>query len=231
MARKRRGLPPLPRTLLGSDIGTARSQISTLCSKVCWATVPWTWTLDDILDQLFEPQALSVLRAAAKYARDGGGNESYALTETVGARLTLPDTIMVPNSEKQHAVLDPQMLEALREMSAINAKFNEVLHVLDWCNDHLTPGAARYYWPTIMSLADVERFNAEVPSRFNQPEGIAQIVPHMRNTASTVASALMLGDNVKPESSNKVMLTFRFPGGQLFAGEKKDADARFLWVA
>jgi hypothetical protein len=98
-----------------------------------------------------------------------------------------------------------RIVETLHAVYAVHKKFNGLRNIITWFNDYeVTPGAARYYFPGIVSLlppnhaihkADGVRYK-EVTSG-----NIADIIPDIREGTGLIGECLLIGEDVGPEKA------------------------------
>jgi hypothetical protein len=108
------------------------------------------------------------------------------------------------STELQDTPARNAIIQALSEARAIHARFNEVRRVVAWLNKHATPGAARYYFPTIRALLPNETHSVHEAAgqRFKEPsENVGPIIPAMRSASTTIAGALLCHEGDIPGPS------------------------------
>jgi hypothetical protein len=147
---------------------------------------------------------------------------SYKIAEGTNLELEFESVNMLAPKEEMFILheqgLGVPLLAAIEEIRAIKSKFDLAEHVLDWLDRHVTAGAMRYYWPTVLSLApQAPTLAGEIPSRHNTPDNIAPFLPFIRESAGTIASALMLAEDV--EINPKKGMALVLSGGGQKIGE------------
>jgi hypothetical protein len=89
--------------------------------------------------------------------------------------------------------LGAPLADFIKEVRAIHADWAVVKYVVNWLDKFATPGAIRYYFPSIMALApEWDGISEDTAKRFVDPIGVAKMMPLFRDAASTVASAQLL---------------------------------------
>lgn len=170
------------------------------------ATVDIKFTLGDVAMWMFPEEVIRKLKdaypiTAASYhihfACDGFPLPSG---DKVGIVLNLDDIKMqCPNkqdwlfSEAHMCPARGEIISTLQSLFDVHRSFNKVRKVIDWFGQHhVTPGAAAYYWPTILSLVPATHPVHEASgSRYREVTGISEIIPLLRETAGIVAGAHM----------------------------------------
>lgn len=94
---------------------------------------------------------------------------------------------------------------------AIHDKFEQVKGMMRWLNRNATPGAIRYYWPTVLQLCPRSPNMVElqhVPARYTNPPNIGDWMQALKDTAATVAGSQMLPTAAHPKPRGTMWLTF-----------------------
>lgn len=203
------------RTTLGaSGFSAATRKIDELHWSSAQAMLRFDHTFNDVMDWLFDPEVLRIAKESRRVVEPRMDLEYYSLGSwREDTRFTIRYKNSIYNTIRDEVGLiksDASLpLQAfINEADALWRKFTAVQHCLMWLDANATPGAMRYYWPAIMSLAgDNAVFKDIDGSRFKEPDGIGPMLPMLRETASTVASALLLSQErvVKPDN---MVLTF-----------------------
>ncbi len=205
--RRGRGSPPEKTILGGHHLHIARTKIEDLCQRSVKLMAPFAHDMNAVLPWCFADDTLKTLRHAHELVQHntyGWGvstNGSYKLAHHAMLTFNFNQVPMLAPKEEMF-LLDPgagqPLLEIVEQIREIKAKFDTAENVLLWLDKHVTAGAMRYYWPAVLSLApQAPTLQADPPSRFNQPNGIAPLLPAIREAASTIASALLLVDNIE----------------------------------
>ena len=205
--RTRRGITP-EKTIIGpQQLHIARNKIESLCQRSVKVMAPFDHDLQAVLPWCFSDDTLKTLRHTWDliphnlYGMGASTSGSYKLGDVTALIIDFASVSMLaPKGEMfDLSVFQGQpLLDAVKNILAIKAKFDTAEHVLTWLDSHATAGAIRYYWPAVLSLApEATALKAEAPSRFLQPDGIAPLLPAIREAAGTIASALLLSDKVE----------------------------------
>ena len=176
---------------------------------------------NEVMEWLFPKSTLDVLRAAKPLA---GGSDTLFDTNIVSLpfgevalRINLVKSdIFVPRdgTEQLQDHKGEHIVSYLEQVHAVCMEWNKVRCVVTWINDHIvTPGAARHYWPTILSLVNESHPVYGVDGeRFKDVEGISAIIPLMRETAGIVATALLMPKVEPPKAYSYTDSSFSFKG-------------------
>jgi hypothetical protein len=216
------------RTVLGGNhLHTAKIKIERLCQRSIKVLAPFEHDLAAVLPWCFSENTRGTLTHAyalievPQYYGGISTQGSYQHTEGTAVNFDFkPLHMLAPKKEMFN--IDPvtgkPLLDIIDQIKVIKNKFDLAEHVLTWLDGHVTAGAMRYYWPTVLSLApEAPTLTAEAPSRFNTPGNITPFLPFIRDAASTIASALMLAEDVEI-LANKGM-TLVLSGGGMKIGE------------
>jgi hypothetical protein len=193
-----------------SPFHQAYAAIDHLEMCVVTATVTPNFTPEDVIKWLFSVDVIEKCRAAYPIVRN-----IYKPTFCEGplmipgcyAKCTVSlglDKLSMCCPNTQHISFSPNaaIAEAINDTYAVYLSFEKVRQVVDWLSKHATPGAARYYWPTICSLLPPEHaVFASTGERYKEPSAnAADIVNLMRKTSGIVASALLCNDTMKRDA-------------------------------
>lgn len=194
MRRRRPSDPPLNPYCSAEQVLRAKEL------DVYHATVSPQFTLDDVAHWLFPEEIICKLKAAfpvsAAYSGDYSLDVQVPSGEKVELFLDFDDIAMQCPKQNiplftSESLAAPSILGVLQEIVDINKQFDKVRKVIEWFGEHkVTPGAARYYWPTILSLLPASHAVHETSGdRYREVTGIGEIIPLLRETAGIVASA------------------------------------------
>lgn len=214
MARRRRYVERT-KSLLGSNLYAATNMVQQLATRVAAHTVDLKFTGEQLMAELWEPDAIEACRAAYKYASSQVDRNGYTLDTSVYLNLSYERLKVVPlNQERiQYRWKHSRLGDSLLALRDVYQDFVHVLHVLQWMDTNATAGAARHYWPTILALAPGdENLQSASVLRHTTPTGISQLLPLLRSTATVVSSALLLPDP-PPESKRTGSSHFVSIGG------------------
>ena len=213
--------------LSGNHLNIAKAKIERLCQRSIKVMAPFEHDLKTILPWCFSDDTRMTLAHAHSLVKLNlyyGGlatTGTYKIVGGVGFSVDFTSIPMLAPTEELFQV-DPvagiPLLDAIERIIAIKNKFDLAEHVLNWLDGHVTAGAMRYYWPTVLSLApDAPALKTEAPSRFNTPGNIAPFLPFIRESASTIASALMLSEEI--DIAPKKGMTLVLHGSGMKIGE------------
>ena len=196
----------------------AREVIDSMRLNTFFKMVDINFTLEDVIDWCVDKDIKKLLMDAHKvtYADNFwgsagsvhiGGEMSLAIRYKEAGMFVPGDGYAKPGNGP-----DPKgIMAACLETLAIRDKFAKVQWVIDWLNlKQVTPGAARYYWPTILSLLpETHAVHKSDGQRYREPAGISEVIELMRETSAIVASALILGDVPRPPRHSRVTLVIQ----------------------
>ena len=221
------GNGPRAKSVLGGNhLSVAKTKIERLCQRSIKVMAPFEQDLKTVLPWCFSDDVRMTLTHAHSLVKLNlyyGGlatTGSYKIVDGTGLSVDFASIPMLAPTEDLFQV-DPvagiPLLDAIEQIIAIKNKFDLAEHVLNWLDGHVTAGAMRYYWPTVLSLApDAPSLKTEAPSRFNTPGNIAPFLPFIRESASTIASALMLSDDIDITPKNG--MTLQLSGSGMMIG-------------
>lgn len=206
--------------MLGNHLTSAKSKVMRLAQNVLEMLVHEPgFTAQEVLNWCVEPRFQSVLRSAVNVVDYYYlGSVTYETDyEDVSLRIDWTRLGYARAEEEIVQVLPGTPIANLLErVRAVRDDWENVMAVLYYFDRNGTPGSARYYWPTILTLApDHEGLtSAGLGNSFVDPPRYSVWLPSMRKAATTVASALMLPtpekggskaiDLVLPQSTNHV---------------------------
>jgi hypothetical protein len=180
----------------------ANNKIRSKELDVYYATVDAQFTMDDVVAWLFPEDVIRKLK------------DAYPLAHSTYHSNFSPPTLPLPSGDKVELCMDldkvhmqcplpkyakpvldgtagQNIVGVLQAACDVNNQFDKVRKVISWLGAHnVTPGAAAYYWPTLLSLmppeSDVHKAGG---TRYREVIGIGEILPLLRETAGIVAGA------------------------------------------
>lgn len=192
--RNRRPTPVIP-------FEDAKEAVTNLESAVMGAMVSVDFTLQDVADAFVPQDSIEKLKAAFPHSGESHPSVQRWLNETFEGiychvRLDF-EPLHMCTPLKDLIGLQPGYIQRIRPtisaMAAVHVSFNKVRAVVDWLNENATPGAARYYWPTICALLPADHVVQQLDGQlYREPVGVSKIIPLMRETSAIVAGALLL---------------------------------------
>lgn len=197
------------RTILGKDLMIGAANVTELTDRVASHTIEMEWGQEWLIDNMFAPEAVAKLRAVKGLVTPESQRAFYSIVD--GVKLSMdfdPTSVVTPlNSAWQPQPGAYKFIHAAEQAKAVYDSFCKVRHVMNWMDCNATPGAVRHYWPTMLSLVPDNAALKEASSvRHNTPAGITSLLPLLRETASTVASALLLPKVERTPTSHVSML-------------------------
>jgi hypothetical protein len=181
---------------LGKKYPLAMSTITALTDNVVYAMVRPEFTMSEVISSLFDKDVLSLLQIAAAVARDNNTSAKYILDEatvTIVFDRDYPPMLAPAQSQVLPQHPNSPLMQAIDAVRAIHFEFGAVAHVCEWLNYNATPAAIRYYWPTMAALVPggLDTLPEGVPHKFTDVPGIADYLPLIKQTAGSVAAALL----------------------------------------
>lgn len=221
-SRRRRGntSPPEPRGVFTrTEMETAVSTIDKTCLDEVAMFVTQRFNREQVLPWLFPDTTLAKLRMV-KGMVSTASNKIYTLSPGIELHMNYGDEehpASTPAIENSALVMHSQRImplwEALIDTQTIHQKYGRVKHLLRWFNNNATEGAVRNYWPAAMALcpASSVALMTTAPVRYSTPDGLADILPLIRETAGTVAAMELIPKDIeaKPYNNLRVVLTDR----------------------
>lgn len=216
--RQRRSNLPAPNANQGASIGDSHVEAALLdlrrTAQVAMTTrVSYGPCFNGTLEMLFDQDTLTRARNARGIIEPSSPTALYHVTPACWLGMHF-DGSNTPTIMPEKLAVQPSaapLLRMMEEARGIHDSFEEVKAVLQWMNRNATPGAVRYYWPTAMNLAKeapIWKDLREVPSRYTIPRHIQDLLQSLKDTAATMAGALLLPDNVEPRPRAKMWLHF-----------------------
>ena len=195
---------------------------------VFYATIEAQFTMDDVVAWLFPEDVIRKLKDAYPLAVSSYHTNftlaSFPLPSGAKVHLSLDlDCVKMqcPMSGKdtiQDHKAAPAIMGLLEATCMVHNQFNKVREVIDWFGEHhVTIGAAVYYWPTIKSLLPSEHpVHKASGERYCAVNGIAEIIPLLRETATIMAGAYLCplvnktrGNNLQVTCADKYAQPFK----------------------
>ena len=185
--------------------------IDNLEGRMVEAMVNRPFTYDDVIAWLFPAHIIDVCRAAYGkvhsptvaiiYTFPVDGN-LVAILDVYAHNIALPDTKCIVISDEAGP-----LKRALQQTREIVQQFGLVRDLVEWMNEHATPGAVRYYAPALLSLLPPDNtplFEAS-GERYREPHRLSEKLPILRSVAAIVAQALLLPE---PIEKREIKITY-----------------------
>jgi hypothetical protein len=199
--------------MLGQHLTMATDKVMWLARNVLEATIRSepAMTSQQIIDQLILPQHQRALREARGIVQYYPAIDNVP-TPYVGVQVQF-NWSRLPYARAEEKIFNfapgTPLSNLCERLSKVRQDWERVMAVLHYFDRYGTPGAARYYWPTIVTLApDHDVSTAGLGNSFVDPINYSQWLPMMRDTATTVASALMLAT---PEQGDTTAIQIVLP--------------------
>ena len=205
------------RSSLGdTHVDKALGDLKRACAAEINALYSYDVSTMGTLAMLIDDDKMAKLKAVYGMVTAYADRKTYALYPDVDISIVFKDE-PIPSVEKEFIQVDPQRFVPLatfiQNIRPIHQKYEEVKAVLKWLNRNATPGAIRYYWPHAMKLCPKSLNNwedyQEVPSRYSEPDHVADWLQPMRDAATTLVGSLLLPSNAAPKDVTAMKLTFK----------------------
>ena len=220
MSRRGRKSSSRGRGMLGSDgeHAAAKNKVQLIFNSVVAASYAPPFNLSQVLDWLITDEHKPILRAAKGVVyQDATRASSEFSIHGIDGHINIDFTstpYAVPNAEALR-IWKPEgqaLRDHVNKIVDVYRAWHEVLYLVNYFDKYATPGAARYYWPTILALAPTCEAlqNASGAGAIQQPEGVTRLLPMMRRTSTLVAGALMLGTQKLEGTAVKLHIGTRY---------------------
>ncbi len=201
-------------SLTDSGIENALITLRGTQQRAVTALTSYTPTREDTIAMLFSADQIARATAAKGLITPAYMRPRYAVSAgdvTVGLEINYTGASCLPidddNLQIQPDKIGP-LFAFIGEVLAIHDRYEEVKGVLGWFNRNATVSAVRYYWPPAMQLVPhAFRELQELPSRYNTPPGISDMLQSIRDSSATMAAAQLLPADVKPREMKDMRLT------------------------
>jgi hypothetical protein len=213
---RRRATPTTPQILKDSDLAAVMSRVDQLMYRYAAATLTPPMKRDVLIHAMFDQHVIDVMTEAKPLANYIADRESYAVARAVKLNIDFEYGVFRMIPPKAELFVDGKMgfepMAALIEQARdVYMSFQKITALLRWFNKNATASAVRYYWPPILQLAGDRgpfRELQDMPSRYNEPLGIGQWLPVLRDTTTTMGMAMLIPEDIKPKSRTEMWLTF-----------------------
>ena len=175
---------------------------------------PANYTARSLIEAIYDADLLRKLRDGYEVVEHPYGSRTLPHMELEGTRFQLHVSfdelkMLPPNDDyaTPKGVVPRHVMDHWLAMFAIHQKWVAVRAVCTWLNLHnATLGAARYYWPSILMLMPQnEDLAACGGTRYKDVPGISEIIPLMRDTATTVATMKLLPEERKDAAVESIV--------------------------
>lgn len=173
-----------------------------------------------VLRQLFPPNVIEYCDLGYRYCAPHNriGRQTYDFDTNVAMLFegTLSDNqrILCPNPDFMNKNLGdvlPGLMTYFKEVKQVCFDFAKVKYVLMWFNATSTGAGLRNYCPWIKMLLPSERMYEFNGGRWNDPAGLAAMLPLTREVAGFMSSVALMGSMLEqPKPKLGLNLTFSF---------------------
>lgn len=201
-------------------LANAITTIDRLCQCTVTALTEYPLTRKATIEALFTQDVLDRAVAAKKLIEPESYTIGYDLEEpgavpaSTELAINYRDSSYPPINEEA-MVFQPasdKLFAFIAKIRAIHEQFEEFKATLRWLNLNATPGAIRFYFPTILALCPNSPPIAalqHVPTRYSNPENIGNWIPSIKDAAACYANTQLLPSTAKKRDRNEMWLTFR----------------------
>lgn len=201
----------------------AKEPAANLMFNVFYRTITPRFTVNDVVEFCVPSEAVrntcreayAVAHEHAQYRNVGivhlrdyspppGNSMALSVDFHVAGMLTPNSQYLTANGPDTTGIMD-----TINQTVSLVAQFSKVNKLLSWMDDHrMTPGAARYYWPSILALLpDTHPVHQTDGQRYRETPGVSEVLDLMRETSAIIASALMVGNGDPPHREGHVILS------------------------
>lgn len=191
MARKKR--PPF-----NDPFYIAKKNVDDLESRVMRATVPITFTPDDVIRWLLPDDVIALCKQVYPIL------DQPRIRSHLNAALVMHNTrypvyvnvdcsavkMATPNASYIAVRQNPDITRALEEMFTIEDQFNRVRYLIDSVSKW-SPTAIKYYFPGLCALLPPHSPVHDAKGVPREPVGLADNLHDLREVSAIIASALM----------------------------------------
>ena len=173
----------------------AFKQIDLLEERAIYALVPIEFTAMDIISAVLDPKHLELLKAVCGLAKNIYTKQGILLKPyPARVALDLEDVGVYPFAEEVCVPLPETspISVAVTGILELNKQYDKAREVVKFFNRKGTPGAARYYWPTMCSLLPAEHaIHKADGAKFRDIDGVGSMINTFRETSAIVAGSLL----------------------------------------
>lgn len=175
---------------------SAKHKVKLLAIQTVETMAPLEMSCDELVDALFDPEELRVLRRARPLTCESiSGYHTYDLDHAgVNVVLRVNGWDKISCLPPKHLNVQPEADRVYAHMMVageIIKKFSIVDHVLQAVQERTTPSTVRSVWPCFMSLVGSAYHDVfDVAQR--QAYGLEKLAPLLRDSMGTLASAALL---------------------------------------
>lgn len=118
---------------------------------------------------------------------------------------------------QEHTPASQPIIAALSSVIGVHRKFEQVRRVVNWLDENASPGAAKYYFPSICSLLPYEHpvNQLSVGNSYREPKRpVAEIAADMREAMTTIAMGLISYQEVLTHEANAFKVEIMHSDGE-----------------
>lgn len=184
-------------------------------------SIPVKFTLDEIMAQLIPLEHQKLLTAVKPLAKKHWGqtvSQSFS-RHTAGVELRFDfdfeKTDIFPPL-MLNTVFDGEVDKYVGEFYTTAVEFHIVNRAINWANKHVSFGALRHYWPSLVEMLKPDNPAREANSiRFKEPDNAGDWIRDIRQATTTIASAQCLPELQPGNNGRSLGLTLKSPTCQI----------------
>lgn len=179
--------------MLGEHRTIVRGNVERLFKNEAAMVLRPSFNAEQVVDMLVSPEHKAILRSAHGVVNYFTSAVIVQVEKNVHLRIDFNELGYAP-PYTIHGKVTGAVADLCATAAALRRKWVNVLALAYWFDAEGTPGAVRNLWPTLKVLAPEHEGlqEANVGTYYVDPPGYSKWLPLMRETATTVASALML---------------------------------------
>lgn len=206
---------PEERETLGKrTMEEAVNKLNRLAQNTASTMTEYNTSREATIAMLFADEDINKSRAVRDIVKPDYLQKTYTVAPNVTLSIDYNDAMTVPIMPERLAI-NPQRIgplhKVLAEIRVIHEQYEEVKALLRWFNRTATPGAIRFYWPSILKICGNAPAFVDlqgVPSRYQEPPGISDRLQMIRDTATIIAASAMLPSMARPRQRSHLWITF-----------------------
>lgn len=208
-----RGRREYSSTTIGREMEDAIAQVNQWQQQAATVLTSYEHDINQTIAMLFLDDDIAKSEATKNIVVSPHGQIALNLQEVPDAVLTLNFEksrfhALRPEYSEVHPSRSVPLLAYMKQVQAIYYQYEQVKAVLRWFNENATRNAIRYYFPAAATLCPQTFADVAPAARHRPPAGVHDWLQPIRDTAATVASAVMLPSDAMTRRRKDMWLTF-----------------------